>query len=363
MQDIINQFQSVLVQIASPYNMGGTGFFLSEYQLIVTNEHLVRDNQVVIVEAEGIERQLAAVTYCDALLDVALLRLALPIQLPVVQLRTENEPLAGEKVLALGHPFGLRFTSTVGTLSNNHRKQDGGFYFYQHDAALNPGNSGGPLVDNQGRVIGLNVMDLEEGEGLGFALPARYIAETIQLYLDADRKEVAARCTACRTIAFHGERNGPYCPNCGNYLQLPTDAEVYEPVGTAYTIEQLLLSLGHDVRLARRGPNTWEIEEGSARISISYHEDTGLITGDAQLCRLPSENAPQLYEFLLLENYRDAGLTFSVKGADIILSILIYDRDLDMDSSKQHFQHLFERADYYDNVLVEQFGARWMQEA
>lgn len=361
MQEIINQFRPVLVQIATPYNMGGTGFFLQEHQVIVTNEHLVRDNQEVIVEAEGISRQMARIVYTDAYFDVALLRLDTEYQLPVVKFREADEPTAGDQVLAMGHPFGLRFSSTIGNLSNNRRKQED-FYYYQHDAALNPGNSGGPLVDRQGRIIGLNMLNMEEGQGLGFSLPAGFVQATINLYLEAKRDQVAARCNSCRNLVFADQKETSYCPKCGAYLKLASEAEAYEPIGTPYTIEQLLLALDHDVRVARRGLNTWEIKEGSARILITYHEDSGLITGDAHLCRLPQQKLGELYEFLLRENYEDDGLTFSVKGRDVILSILIYDRYLEVESGKKRFQHLFARADHYDNILVERFGAKWKYE-
>lgn len=358
MQDIIEQYKQIIVQLATPYNMGGTGFFLQDLQLVVTNEHLVRESKEIIVEAASIPRQIAKVVYWDACYDIALLQLEDKYELPQVAFKLDTEPLAGEKVLALGHPLGLHFSSTVGTLSNTHRQQDD-YYYYQHDAALNPGNSGGPLVNEQGQIIGVNVFDIEEGEALGFSLPALFVQETIRTYLDQEKREIAARCIACRKLVFEHERNKHYCPNCGAHLQMPSDAETYEAVGTQATIEQLLIALGQDVKLARRGLNTWEIREGSAQITVSYHEDSGLITGDAHLCNLPTEDASELYEFLLQENYKDDGLTFSVKGRDVILSILIYDRYLNVDTGKQRFEHLFKQADYYDNILVDRFGAKW----
>lgn len=359
MQKIIEQYRPILIQLATPYNMGGTGFYLQKIKMIVTNEHLVRDSKEVIIEADTIPRQLAKVMYWDAAYDIALLQLESTYDdLPIRGFWIDGEPQQGDRVLAMGHPLGLRFSSTIGNISNNHRKQDD-FYYYQHDAALNPGNSGGPLIDDKGRIIGVNVFDIEEGESLGFSLPAIFANETIQAYLSENRSEIAARCLSCRKMVFENERKNRYCPNCGTYLLLPSDAEVYEAVGTPSTIEQLLESLGQEVKLARRGVNTWEIKQGSAHITVSYHEDSGLVTGDAHLCQLPAENAAELYEYLLQQNYIDDGLTFSVKGRDIILSILIYDRYLDVETGRKHFQHLFEQADYYDNLLVEKFNAHW----
>lgn len=358
MQATIDSFRPLLVQIATPYNMGGTGFFLQKEQLILTNEHLVRDNKEVIVEAEGIPRQMACVVFWDAHYDLAFLQLKQPYNLPTATFRTDGEPQAGDEVLAMGHPFGLDFSSTFSILANNHHPQED-FHHYQHGAVLSPGNSGGPLFDTQGRIIGMNTFDMADGQELGVALPALFIVESLRLYQDAQLTTTSARCLTCRTLVAETQKNTPYCPKCGAYLQLPSECETFEPVGTPYTIEQLLAELGHDAQLARRGLHVWEIQQGSANIQISYHEDSGLVTGDAHLCLLPSERLDELYTFLLRENYKDEGLTFSVRGRDIILSILIYDRYLDIQADKKRFQQLFERADYYDNLLVEEFGAKW----
>ncbi|MCB0637306.1 MAG: trypsin-like peptidase domain-containing protein, partial [Lewinella sp.] len=332
MQDIVELYRRVLIQIATPYNMGGTGFYLADYQLVVTNEHLVRDNEEVIVEGEDLSRQLAHVVYLDTYYDLAFLRLSEPVDLPLVPLQAEEEPKPGDRLLAVGHPFGLQFSNTFGALSNERREQDD-YYYYQHDAALNPGNSGGPLVNEVGQVIGVNAFDIAEGHDLGFALPARFLEESLQAYARYG-DQTAARCFSCRRVVGADERRSHYCPHCGAHLVLPEDAEEYEPIGTPYTVEQMLTAQGHPPKLARRGPNNWEIQEGSARIIISYHEETGLITADAHLCNLPSDKLTELYQFLLRENYGEDGLTFSVKGRDIILSVLIYDRYLMVESGQ-----------------------------
>ncbi|MEZ4985269.1 MAG: trypsin-like peptidase domain-containing protein [Saprospiraceae bacterium] len=363
MQHILERYRQIVVQIATPYNTGGTGFFLREHQLVVTNEHLVRDNREVIVESDSFPRQMATVVYWDAHYDVALLKLSTDYELPSVPLRIADEPSAGDKVAAIGHPFGLRLSNTSGTLSHVRRVQDD-FYYYQHDAALNPGNSGGPLIDEHGAVVGMNVFDLEESNSIGFSLPAVFIHETIAAYLAkvGIAARIAARCTSCRVVVEEKEKASSYCPQCGAWLQLPHESESYEPVGTPYTIEQILAALGQDVRLARRGVNMWEIQEGSAHITLSYYEDTGLITADAHLCRISDQDPGALYAFLLEENYKNEGLTFSVKGRDIILSILIYDRYLDERSAADSLRILLLQADHYDNILVEQYGAHWRNE-
>ena len=81
--------------------------------------------------------------------------------------------------------------------------------------------------------------------------------------------------------------------------------------------------------------------------------------GDAFLATLPRKEIKPIYEYLLRQNFSIEGLTFSIKGQDIILSLLIYDRYLNLETGKTLFNHLFKKADDYDNILVEQYGASW----
>mgnify|MGYP001591587247 CR=1 FL=1 len=135
--------------------------------------------------------------------------------------------------------------------------------------------------------------------------------------------------------------------------------EEFQANGINRIIEEILKNAGHDPRLARQAPNSWEITQGSARISISYYEPGGLISGDAMLCELPKEHSKQAYEFLLRQNFELEGLTLSVDGQAVVLSLIIFDRYLNLETGQRLFQHLFEKADYFDNILVEQFGATW----
>src|SRR5690606_14278628 len=111
------------------------------------------------------------------------------------------------------------------------------------------------------------------------------------------------------------------------------------PSGVAKTIEALIARIGHDVSLSRCGPNAWEIRQGSARIIITYHDKSGLMSADAVLCQLPKENIKRLYEYLLRENYRNEALTLSVHDQDIVLSLLIFDRYLNEETGQQMLQN------------------------
>ena len=160
-------------------------------------------------------------------------------------------------------------------------------------------------------------------------------------------------CYSCTNLVFKHTVSGKYCPHCGAKIELPNQVQEYEPIGVNKTIEDLLSALDHQIELARIGPNHWQIEEGSARITLTYHEESGLIIGDAFLAQLPKKTIGPIYEYLLRENYSMDHLSFSVRGNDIILSLIIYDRYLNVKTGKELIQFLFERSDYYDNILVE----------
>ena len=359
MNHIIDQYQQLIVQIATPYTTG-TGFFLPQHQLIVTNEHIIRDNREVVIDGVHFKKQLVPILFVDMKHDLAFVAAPLVETLPEVVLGGAKEPQQGEEIMAVGHPFGMKYSATKGIISSTDQLQ-GDVRYIHHDAALNPGNSGGPLIDTSGAIIGVNTFLIDGGNSVGFSLPIAYLEQAI-----ADFKQgggqVGMRCYSCTNVVFEDQVDSHYCIHCGAKMELPSRIPVFEPNGVANTIEKMLTELGHEVALSRRGPHNWQIEQGSARIQISYYEKTGLIIGDASLCNLPTQNIPPLYEFLLRQNYEMEGLTFSVKNQDIVLSLLIYDRYLDIETDMKLFRHLFERADYYDNILVEQFGASWKDE-
>lgn len=359
MKEVIDLYRDIVIEIATPYSTG-TGFFLKDANLIVTNEHVIRDNREVVVHGQLVPKQLVPVIFTDPKYDLAFLKAPEGKDMPAVKLLSEKSLREGDTVIAVGYPFGLKYTATQGIVSNTRHEMNDLLYI-QHDAALNPGNSGGPLIDLRGNVVGVNTFIIRDGNSIGFSLPSYYLEDAIREFLAANG-QIGARCFSCLNLVFASSIEGQYCPHCGAKVELPDQVEEYEPAGVPKTIEDILNQTGHQVELSRRGPNNWEIQQGSARISISYYEKTGLLTGDAYLCTLPKENIKSLYEFLLRQNYEIEGLNFSIKDQDIILSLLIYDRYLNVETGMKLFQHLFQKSDFYDNILVEQYGAIWKHE-
>ncbi|MDF1698970.1 MAG: trypsin-like peptidase domain-containing protein [Saprospiraceae bacterium] len=356
-KSIIELYKKSVIQIATPYSTG-TGFYLSHYDLIVTNEHVVRDNKEVIIDAEGLDKQLAEICFLDEKYDLAFLIPPKDHNMASVPLaNAEMDHAEGDEILAVGHPFGLKYTATKGIISNSEH-DDRGILYLQHDAALNPGNSGGPLISAKGEIIGVNTFIVSNGNNIGFSLPIHYLQKALQEFKEGNGVS-AVRCNSCLNMVFENTVKGQYCHHCGSKIQMISQIDSYEPSGISRTIEGMLEEMGYDIPISRMGPSNWTIKRGSAIINIAYHEKSGLITGDAYLGKLPDENISEIYSYMLHQNFELDGLTFSVRRQDIILSLLIFDQYLNQQTAKQLFDHLSEAADYHDNILVERYGASW----
>ena len=162
----------------------GSGTIVSPDGLIVTNEHVVQGAQTILVSIAGEDRPYkATVLGRDRTSDLALLKIAAATP-SHFDLNAGADVRYGEFVLAFGSPFGFAHSVSFGIVSSPLRETDYGPYRYiQTDAPVNPGNSGGPLVDLQGNLVGINTLiySLSGGnEGVGFALPVPAVRRAVE---------------------------------------------------------------------------------------------------------------------------------------------------------------------------------------
>ncbi len=166
--DVIESSIKGVVSIGTEKS-AGSGFIVNESGYIVTNRHVVlgaRQIRILTFDRKTIPAFLVGE---DAFRDIALLRV--PGIYSPLELAESDEQEVGEKVIAIGNPLGLSFTVTEGIISAVHRAGPNGLTEYiQTDVSLNPGNSGGPLINTDGEVVGINNFKVGGAEGLGFAL-------------------------------------------------------------------------------------------------------------------------------------------------------------------------------------------------
>ncbi|WP_290492532.1 Do family serine endopeptidase [Hyphomonas sp. UBA3592] len=168
----------------------GSGFFISKDGYIVTNNHVVEGAtaiQVVLKDGTELDAELVGT---DAQSDLAVLKISRREPFPFVEFGDSTQSRPGDWVIAIGNPFGLGGTVTSGIVSAVYRNTgQGGAYdrYIQTDTAINRGNSGGPLFDMQGNVIGINnaIFSPSGGSvGIGFAIPAEIAAPIVQKLRD-----------------------------------------------------------------------------------------------------------------------------------------------------------------------------------
>ncbi len=154
----------------------GSGFIIDEKGIVVTNNHVIQDAEDIIVRVNGDQEFKAKVLGADPLMDIAVLQLETDKKFTPVAFGDSDKARIGDWVIAIGNPFGLGGTVTSGIISARNRSIGLSRYedFIQTDASINSGNSGGPLFDMDGNVIGINtaILGRNGSIGIGFSIPS-----------------------------------------------------------------------------------------------------------------------------------------------------------------------------------------------
>lgn len=164
----------------------GSGFIISKDGYILTNEHVIAGATKinVVMSGDGKEQTYeATVMGSDESLDLAVLKIKAKGDLPYLELGDSDAVRVGDWVIAIGNPYGLDHSTTVGVISAKGRpvSVEGRDYIdlLQTDASINPGNSGGPLLNMQGQVIGINTAVNSTAQGIGFAIPSSTVLSVL----------------------------------------------------------------------------------------------------------------------------------------------------------------------------------------
>lgn len=350
-QNILETYIESIIQIMTPYG-SGSGFVIGD--LIVTNSHVAAGLKEVVITSKVIKRSIAKVVYDDPHYDLAFIKFDFDHPNNPLKLTTQTV-LDGDTTIAIGHPYGLNYTATEGIVSRASRLYSD-LEYIQIDAAINPGNSGGPLLNLNGEVIGVNTFIIQNANNLGFSLPYFYVQEAIARYKKEEKEDII-KCPSCKNLIHEAIIQNDYCPECGVKLEVAKlRRKGYKPTGATKVVEDILASLNINVTLARRSQASWRVDNGSARIEISYYEN-GVIIGETKLCAIPSKNIDEVYDYLLNENRNLSYLQFSINENSIYLSYIIIDSSLTLKEGKIALQRLLEYSNKYDDILINRYGA------
>src|SRR5216117_395146 len=160
----------------------GSGVIVDAKGYVLTNNHVIENAQDITVRLSDGRKFTAKLVGRDPKTDLAVLKVDAPALLPVAELGDSDQLRVGQWAIAIGNPFGLDRTVTVGIVSATARNRVGvATYenFIQTDASINPGNSGGPLLNLAGKVIGINTAINPQANTIGFAVPSRMLKEIL----------------------------------------------------------------------------------------------------------------------------------------------------------------------------------------
>src|SRR2546423_7790076 len=168
----------------------GSGVIVDPKGYILTNNHVIENAQDITVRLSDGRKLAGKLVGRDPKTDLAVLKVDAPAPLPAAELGDSDRLRVGQWAIAIGNPFGLDRTVTVGIVSATARNRVGvATYenFIQTDASINPGNSGGPLLNLDGKVIGINTAIVAAGQGIGFSIPINQAREVMRQLIASGR--------------------------------------------------------------------------------------------------------------------------------------------------------------------------------
>ena len=338
---------------------GGSGscFYLKKHNIFVTNYHVVEGYRQVGIHDSDKNAYLAKVVMVNPIQDVALLVADEDFSsLPEIKL-AEIDVNIGQKINVAGFPYGMPFTVTEGTVSAP-KQLMGNNYFIQTDAAVNPGNSGGPMFNESKELVAITSSKIKDADNMGFGIPLEVLKNILSKLEELDQTQYNVQCSSCDDFITDEEE---YCPSCGDKLP----EKVFEKIGLTDLgnfCEDVIKTIGIDPILARQGYEFWKFHKGSSEIRMFvYNRSFLLCTSPVNL--LPKKNLEPILNYLLSDNV--APYQLGLDDNKIFLSYCVYIGNIFTDYQekiKQDIVNMAAKADELDNFLAEEFGCEFSQQ-
>lgn len=335
----------------------GSCFYLKPYDVFVTNYHVVAGYRTVAVHDNDRNPYEARVVVVNPDLDLALLAVDEDFShLPHFPISGDEDPAIGSKVRVAGYPFGMPFTITEGSLSSPRQLMDGKYYI-QVDAPVNPGNSGGPIINENGEVIGVTVSKFasSSADNMGFGVRVEALRQLLDAIEDLDRSEFHVQCASCDELISGDEE---YCPSCGAQIDENVLA-THEMSALGRFVESAIARMGINPVLARSGHDSWVFHRGSSEIRLFVY-DRNYLFAVSPINLLPKKNVEPVLDFMLDTDF--SPYKMGLDGRQIYLCYRIHLADITPDSAERILDNivgLAEKADELDNRMVDEFGCEF----
>lgn len=353
--------QNIYNAVFKVNHAGGSGscFYLKKYDLFVTNYHVVEGFQKMAIQDNTKNAYLAQVVLVNPELDIAILAADGDFSaLPEISFSNIDEIAIGQRINVAGYPFGMPFTVTEGTVSSP-KQLMGNNYYIQTDAAVNPGNSGGPMFNDKNELIAITVSKLNNADNMGFGIPVSSLNTVLEHIGDLDRTIFNVQCDSCEELIDHEEE---YCPSCGNQLKEGLFSE-RSLTDLAEYCEKAIEDMGINPILARVGHESWKFHKGSSEIRMFVYQRSYLFC-TSPLNILPKKDLEPVLNYLLSADMKPYQL--GLDDNQIYISYRIHISDIFSDYSEEIRKNMTElafKADELDNFLADTYGCEFSEYA
>ncbi len=336
----------------------GTGFKVANHDFLITNYHVIKGSKTVAVEDHKKNRYLAQVAMVNPEVDLAFLNVDDLKEIKGTIKLDENNPVSNmQKVFINGFPFGMPFTVTEGIVSSPNQPMHGRNYV-QTDAAVNPGNSGGPMLNEEGVLVGVTTSKFTEADNVGFGIKHTDVIKQINDYKFTDVK-YRVKCNSCDSFTVE---ESEFCSNCGNNINISVFEE-FEKSHFANFTEEALTELGVNPVLCRAGRDFWEFHQGSAQIRI-FVVNNNYLFATSPLNNLPKDNLEALLTYL--NSNQVPPYQLGVYDNKIFISYRTHLSDIyssRKDEIKKAIINLALKADELDDYFHTKFGCEMAMES
>ncbi len=355
MTDYANAIFKILTATGS-----GTGFYVPARDLYVTNFHVIAGDRKVALQDQQQNRYLAHVVFVNRDLDLAFLKSEhRPDGAPEIALDKNVIAQNLQRIYVHGFPFGMPYTVTEGIISSPNQMLNGRQYI-QTDAAVNPGNSGGPMLSSDGKLLAVTTLKFSRADNVGFGIPARYVIEELESFRP-DGFTFHVKCDTCSNLITD---RSEFCPHCGH--DIPEDIFERPPMSYfAQFVEDALQAMQLDPVLARSGRDYWEFHQGSAHVRIFVYQDDYLVA-TSPINRLPKQDIEPLLKKILSQDPLFEGYALGVSDNQLYLSYRVHLSDIFSDKKdeiKKALGRLPLKADELDHYFLENYGCELAREA
>lgn len=329
----------------------GTGFKISGYDFIVTNFHVVEGSSKVAIETLDKNKFLGKVIMINPEIDLAFVYAPeLKDIESTITLDADIDIKTSQKIYIYGFPFGMPFTVTEGIVSSP-KQLVSNKYILQTDAAVNPGNSGGPMLSDDGVLLAVTSSKFQNADNIGFGIRHTDLIKELNDY-ELDCEVYKVKCDSCDTYIIQKTN---FCDNCGSNIKKSTFEET-NLSAVALFVEDTLEMLGVDPALYRAGKEYWNFHQGSAMIRIFICDEDYLLA-TTPLNELPKNNLKDLYIYLSSNKVEPFMLGISENKIYISYRIHLSDIFTDKkDEIKETLKTFILKADEMDDFFYNEFS-------